>query len=1279
MKRFISTLALCISLLVLLSTFLYNGVGAAREDPLVTLLNYPAPPPPNPVLAGIARSRDPKFFDKSNPPKDGAPIGELLEYWTSIGSNTGELTYTPKPSDRTAERLFGAIEKDPKLLSQLLNVLPDGNRATDLVKGLYDRGQMSRDERFTVKHWLKYHTPIFSSDLAKEAALAGDTTDYVSNETELLALTSVDFDKARPIIDQIKADGTQKVSRVLAKWALYRHAIETDSVGDVETYRDELKAIVEDKKATPGMRDLAFDALSREKEWGGRDDWYYGLMADETLGELRVNGQVYTGLTTLIMYSPDEKYVDKMIELTRSSNPVVRSAAVKNLVVKLGTNNPEIVKALIPWLEDPKWANDTTDARGLLVRQLADLQIPESVPGLIKVLDEKQIGPRYGANAANTAANTMRPAGPISYDTNPAVANAMNAAANAANMAANAAAYAAGITSNRPVGNYYSGYGANAEFYPNRSFAVTALAKQKDTRAVPALRRILPEGENWEHGNVVRALLACGGFSVAEQLDALDLAAKGVRDEMDATDFNFNFNAVNKPGGEPVGYIARYTNEAVNYQKHPPTTAEIRTMLGQQLLQSSEITDELARAVVDRIDALDKRDPRTAAAYRRMILKWQNTAINLLLLRDLKRGTADADTLIKLLGQRKTLREQQSSDIFDIRTGKPVAIGIAACLLEDSPDYSTILENGDIEAKTALLACARLIRASLPIPKVSLNLKSPNALLQTAAERYLESEDSPEARTIVLSRHPNEAKILGAKTAFFVDGVSNDGPSDHLYEVFQSLGDDSLYNGWYGSGNDPEIAEAEKHLQDEVKKDNSLVGLYAYEGNYVRIYKDRVMFSWDEDESRYRERPMTKYEFDEIKSYLTTNRADELPPFNVCGGDYCTAKELVMLSRAGGRRVYMNGGLDTLGGEGGEFFAGLEKYFDDLKQTPATLHYALSREIPGLEIVLASDDLHAETVWKDGTDLRVVASADAVRKKVKAEIDQIDEDTEDAPYEETEAKKAAIREKRQYEGFAWYRITSTGTAEAGVAQPPNVEFIPMRDGQAVQASDEQWKARFGDTEIRASEDGLFRLTRGRLTKIRTGNYANVVVTSNGRWALATKTDDRMGPRIVRLDLVTNKEYHVDLEGYGDPYPSAYIPSINKILIVRQAEYDETESADEEDDVTPNDTDPETMILVDPATGATQPVNGEFRPLDQQTFRPLQKATKPNEFWTAMPDAEKGDTQVGIYDAKLLKFTQVLRIPKIKFNSMNMWVDEPGGRVYFVYRGHLLALPMKPVK
>ena len=59
----------------------------------------------------------------------------------------------------------------------------------------------------------------------------------------------------------------------------------------------------------------------------------------------------------------------------------------------------------------------------------------------------------------------------------------------------------------------------------------------------------------------------------------------------------------------------------------------------------------------------------------------------------------------------------------------------------------------------------------------------------------------------------------------------------------------------------------------------------------------------------------------------------------------------------------------------------------------------------------------------------------------------------------------------------------------------------------------------------------------------------------------------------------------------------------------------------------------------------------------------------------MYDPEKNETQVGIYDAKLFGFKPVLRIPKIKFNSMSLWVDETAGKAYFVYRGHLLALPL----
>ena len=842
MKRFISALALCAGLFVLLSLFLFPPVEA-KENVLLTLLNFPAPPPPNPLISRRSLL-DPKFYNKSNPPKDNAPIDELLDYWRTQNNDYRDLGYNPKPSDRVVERIFAEIQKDPKTLPQFLNVLQDGERSADVVKEIYDRegtnGVFDRSERVTIKHWLTYHSPFFSSDLARIAQQAGDANEYVSNQEELLALTRVDFDKAKPIIDRLVMSGSQKASQVLAKWALYRHALDSNSVGDIDTYRDQLKAVVEDKTATPGMRDLAIDALAKEKEWSGRDEWYYSLMGDETLADLKVNGASYTGLTTFVFYDPDEKYLDKMLELVRSDNKTVRAAA-RNLILKLNTNNPEIVRALIPWLEDPKWAYDSADTRQAIVQKLSEYEIPESVPGLIKMLDEKQTqpGPMYGANAANT--NAMKPA------TNAPAANTIT------------------ISANRPAN--YPSYTADVTTYPHRYGAVTALAKQKDGRAISALRRILPDGEDYERGNVVKALLACGGFSTAEQLDALDTAAKGVRGEMDAAEAaiaSAGTNAAGERFGDPVGriandgdtpsYITHYTNEGVPRTKRPITAAEIRTILGEQLLQSTEISDDVARGIVERIDALDAKDPPLAGAYRRMILRWQNAAINLLLLRDVKRGVADADTILRLLAQRKELREKQSPDVFDLRTGKPSAIGVAACLLEDTADYATILDNGDTETKTAMLACARLLRAPLPPAKVAESLKSPTPILQMAAERYLESEDSPAARSIVLDRHPNEARIMGATAAFYTDETTGS-ESEYLWMLYQSLGDDSLYNGWSGSANDDDLKAVEKRLQAEVKKDADLIGIYAYEGNYIRIYKDRAIFSWDEDDSRYRERP----------------------------------------------------------------------------------------------------------------------------------------------------------------------------------------------------------------------------------------------------------------------------------------------------------------------------------------------------------------------------------------------------------------------------------------
>lgn len=1258
MKRSIYALALCLSLLVALSLFLFPSSHAkgAKDNPLKALLDLPAPPPPNPQMSAVGRSRDEKFYNKSTPPADNAPIADLLDYWARQSNVSQELRYTPEPSDKVLERLMAEIEKNPSLLPNYLSVLKNDERAVDLVKNLYDRegvgGAYERDTRRLIRRWLTFNSAYFSDDLARLAAGVSDTGDYVTNQDELLALARVDFDKAVPIIARLNANPGAKTSRVAAKWALYRHALDTGSTSDIERYRDELKEIVEDRNALPGMRDLAIDALAREKEWPGRDEWYFSLMGDETLADIKVSGQTYTGLTTLILISPDEKYIERMIEFAKSDNAVVRTAAVKNLLTRIDTGGPEVVRALLPWLDDPKWATDPGDARATLIRQLAEVEMPESVPGLIKVLDETQMVPRYYANA-NVASNSI-----AAYNSITNVYTAYNMAANAFNTTTNA-------------GNYASSFGTQAA-HVYRYSAVTALGKQKDGRAVPPLRRILSQGQGYERDNVVKSLLLTGGFTLAEQLDAVEVAAKGVRSEMDADGIPANMVSTNAAGEMP-SYIARYANVNGARQDQPMSAADIRVMLGEQIVRSGEINDELARGIVDRIEVLDTRDRPLAAAYRRMILKWQNAVINLLLLRDLKRGLADTDTIVRLLGGRKELRDKQSPDVFDIRTGKPIAIGLAACLLEDTADQVTILEHADAETKTAMLACARLIRSPLPVQKVAENLKATNELLKTAAERYLESEDSPEARSIILALYPGEAKILGARTAFFVEGASEDG-NDYLYAVYQSLGDQSLYNGWYGSGNDSEIKATEKRLQDEIKKDPELMGVYAYEGNYVRIYKGRVVFSWDEDDSRYRERQLTKYEFDELKAYLATNRADELSPFLACGGEYCTAKELVMLGRNGGRRVYINGEMMFAPGAG-TFFSGLEKYFADLKHSPATLRYTLSRDIPGLEILLASDDLHAETVWKGGGELRIAASATAVRKKVKIDIENLDDDETvfATDYDENEAKKEALREKRRYEGVSWYRLTDGGF-EGGAPQPPQVEFVPVRDGLVVEVLSEQWKARAAAFELRTSETGLFKVSRGNVTKLRSGPYRSPIVTPNGRWALVNKTQEFLTARVFRIDLLTNREYPVPIESYGEWYPSAYIPTINKVLVARDDSYGYSD--EEKDDIAPDDVDAEALLLLDPATGVLQSAAGEFRPLDQQTFRPLQASSKPNEFWAAMPDSENNRTLVGIYDTKHFGFRTVLEVPKIKFNSMNMWVDEPALKIYFVYRGHLLALPLR---
>lgn len=1241
MKRFLSAVALCVFLL-LFGLFVFLPPANAEKNLLENLLNLPAPPPPNPLMPRSARNRPADFYDKSKVPSDGAPIEDLLAYWQQQSGSYSELGYNIKPSDETLRRIQGEVENNPEKLSSFLNSLPDDADTASFVKRIYEQnlsGETVNDDwRDAVKKWLTYHSNAFSDDLLRVAQQVGDTGEYVSNQEELLALARVDWDKAAPILERLYSDGEQPVAQVLARWAYYRHALDTNSSSDTDKYRDELKAVVENKSAKPGMRDLALDALVKEKEWDAREDWYLSLLEDETLADLRVNGQSYTGLTTIMYYAPPEKYLAKMLELAKSDNLAIRSAAVRNLTMLLNSKNPEVVRALLPWLENANWVKESNGERRRVINALAELQMPESVPGLIAVLNEKTVQDAAPSMNVNKAMN----------------ANMMNR----------------------------QGDGTTVEYYPYRAEAINALAMQKDIRAAAPLRLILPQVEEWQRGNVVRAILNSRGFSVPEQVEALELAAQNYKPNAETMTGNTVARVNSGSGGQMIAdsemvmpqITTMMSNKTMPDEANRPfNPADIKPLLGAQLVSQTDAEEDLVTALIERISVLDTKDPPLAFGLRKIMQSWNGAAVNRLLLRDLKNNKADTDAVVKLLSLRKDLRENQSNDVFDVRGGSPTALGIAACILEDANEFDTLLAGENTEAKAAMLICSRLIRANLPVRKVAENLRNPNKTLALAAERYLESEDSTEARQIVLSLHPNEARILGARTYFAADD-SPVASSDYLPALFSSVNDSLPDANYYlYSGNGEQLGSAEKKLQKEVKENQELLGVYAFDDNFVRIYKDKAVFSWQTDKARYRERDLRTEEFDNLKSYLAAERAGELVPFLGDCESECEGKELLMLGRQGGRRVF------SLNDPQPKFFAGLETMFAEMRLPPAKLHYWLEKNIGGLDILFEDENQQAVAVWKVGDDFRVLINNQARRKQIDKEIEQQEKfdaeklnetnggDDGYEKYQKLEDANRKRREQREYENYAWYKFA--GNTLAGItAQPGGSEYLPAQDGAAIRGSNQQWKARTAAFEIRGDGDALYKVAGGRMTKIRSGYYDKPIVASDGRWMVATKYAEEIGRQLIRINLLNNKESVINFEEHPLVEAVAFIPSLNKVLLFG-GEYNEYEG-EEEEPVTEKNGE---YYLLDVETGMIQKAKGEIRPLAQQTFRPLQPTGNPDEVWAAIPDPEKEVTQVGTYNLKTLAFKPLIKVPQITFDSMQMWVD--AGKIYFVYEGHLLSLPL----
>ncbi len=322
-------------------------------------------------------------------------------------------------------------------------------------------------------------------------------------------------------------------------------------------------------------------------------------------------------------------------------------------------------------------------------------------------------------------------------------------------------------------------------------------------------------------------MYACGAFSIPEQIDALEWAARqgaqGNQAIYGSRDFVANSVIDETESDYDVGVSNVITSNRMASSEMLSEADQLKLNLARLVSGQEDPPDELVAATIQKIMSLEPREPAVANIFRQLVLSWSTRAAYAMRLADLKNGKGSTLSVIGLLAERKKLRETQPTDVYDARNGVPTAAGIATCILEDSPSYGVILNDTNAEVKAAFLACSRLIRIPLPVQMVAANLNSTDKRLALASQLYLESEDSPEARNILFAHFPDQAKITGSRIFFAGDkGNSSPGGLTDLYSTVDGRFSGESYSMNYFSSEPFE--KRDKQFQKEVLANGDLLG-----------------------------------------------------------------------------------------------------------------------------------------------------------------------------------------------------------------------------------------------------------------------------------------------------------------------------------------------------------------------------------------------------------------------------------------------------------------------
>ena len=1138
-----------------------NSAAQTRKidspEVLKRLLAMPAPTPRHagtPAPPQVAETRSPEFYSRDKTPPDDASIEDLIDYWLRWVDGDRE------PSEAVSKRLLEAFINDPKLLPPFLDLLPQDDSTKTKIKNIYDKAQLDpqfdQDWRDKLRKWLVFNSTYFLDELLTMARKAKDNQrdGHVEKEEALSALARVSWTNAEPLLRGLMASGQPRAT-ALALSLFYEHAIEEKDLSSEERYRRDLQAIAVNRNQPGYARNLAIESLSLT-EWAGVEDWYLSLFQDESL--LDVSDGEYSLSPFDALFSSDlEKWIPIMARLVESKDINVRSAAALCLVTVDDEEETarKALTPLLPWLTNPAWINDSDNLRMRLIQALGSIKIPESVPGLIWVVENDDA-----------------------------------------------------------VGSYA------------RGFAAHSLAIYQDARAATVLKKALAkERDEGQRLRIIKGLLSSNAMPETEQLEALEAYAS----KLASPETRMEVVRYRLPNEEPLS----------------PTL-----MIGKYLGQSRETPSEaLIKAVLARAEELKLQNSPVAGQLIEIAHQWQGPQVELDIIRRISNGSADSTTISEALQRRDKMHEGLRIELQGLASVEGAAQGVGAVLLNDPTLAQGILNSEDEPAQIALLACSRLSQTALPVELLGPLLSHKNQLLTQAAETYLLAEDSREARDLLWQRHPNEAFVTGRRE-----------------------------NIWYGRNIDT-LIKTEDQLRGELLKENGpieilgLVTNMANKGIVLRIYADKAVYTQHEDAARYRERTVPLPEVTALKDFLSAGGFSERGPSMGHCHHGCPSTELLLLTKEKGRRVFHQGGYVD--------WMQLHEQFTQLGNGEgAKVHYKLEQEIKGLEVLYAGS-LLVNDVAQEGNELRIFV----VRPETKEESDEREAsyNSDDEDDEELQAQLLRRRIELNKAHHSWRVFTNDKVGEPTTAP----EFYSIVDEIKFITGDENdldWDNTYmGQPQILAPDsivfaqnyDSLWRQFAGS-KPVRIGDenalYSSPIVTRDGKWVIVTKITDEQGEKnhIVRLNLQTGREFRLTLPPADQLAAIVALPVTNKVLVKRSKPAYVPTGGKAKGPDTPE------YFLLDPATGVTRLVAGEFGPLQQSGRRFLQATEKPDEFWAAVSDEKKNQTQIGRYSVKDFSFKPVMTVPQLIFDSMSMWVDAEQKKVYVVYKSQLLRLPLQ---